>query len=324
MAEERFLVTGSSGCLGAWALALLAGERTPVVAFDISADSRRPRLVASDEVLERVEFRQGDITEPETVAALVQDEGITHIVHLAALQVPFCAADPIRGAQVNVVGSVNVLEAARRSPDVRGVSYASSVAVFGPPDVYPDGIANDDSPPAPATLYGTYKQANEGTARIYAEDYGVGSVGLRPCIVYGPGRDQGLTSDTTTAMVAAVAGVPYRIGFGGGAVFQHAEDVARAFIAAARAEVAGAEVLNVGGPSALIAEVVAAIEAAVPAAAGSITFDEAPLPLPDRIDASGLDRLVGGFSYTPLDEGVRRSVAAFADLVDRGLVSPPS
>src|SRR5581483_492658 len=113
-----------------------------------------------------------------------------------------------RGANVNVTGTVNIFEAVKRNRDhVRGLTYASSAAVFGPPTLYPDGVVSDDSLPSPsATIYGVYKQANEWTARVYAETQGIGSIGLRPFVVYGPGRDQGRTSSPTVAVVAAAAG----------------------------------------------------------------------------------------------------------------------
>ena len=85
------------------------------------------------------------------------------MVHLAALQVPFCRADPPLGARVNVVGTVNVLEAAARRADrIAGpVVYASSVAAY-------DALEEGETAPAmqgvPSTLYGVYKRANEGTA----------------------------------------------------------------------------------------------------------------------------------------------------------------
>jgi nucleoside-diphosphate-sugar epimerase len=88
----------------------------------------------------------------------------------------------------------------------------------------------------PSTLYGVYKRANEGTADVYAAERGLPSVGLRPHTVYGPGRDQGLTSAPTVAMLAAAAGSPYRLPFGGAYQLQYAPDVAAAFVAAARSE----------------------------------------------------------------------------------------
>ena len=316
--RERFLVTGSAGCIGSWAMCLLSREGTEVVGLDLSTNHRRLRLLTDEQG--SMSFLQGDITDTEFVQAVVASEGITHIVHLAALQIPFCKADPIGGARVNVVGTANVLEAVRRSA-VAGLAYASSVAVYGPPELYPDGV-RDDSPLAPTTLYGVYKQANERSANVYAADYGVSSVCLRPCTVYGLGRDQGVTSAPTQAMVAAASGTPYHIPFGGATQFQHAGDVARLFIAAARAEVEGAHVYNMGGPSVSMAKVVSLISAQVPRC--EITFDDQPLPLPDYYDGSGLDRLLGGVEYLSMEEGVSNSISRFRELLAQGLVEPPA
>jgi UDP-glucuronate 4-epimerase len=321
---ERFLVTGAMGFLGAWTIRALLDEGTAVVAFDLSTDRRRLRLLASEDELETVRFIEGDITDTAALIELVQDHGITRVVHLAALQVPFCKADPVRGAQVNVVGTVNVFESALAAGDqVRGLVYASSVAVFGPPELYPGGCASDDSPPVPGTLYGVYKQANEGTARIYARDHGLASVGLRPGTVYGVGRDQGLTSAPTFAMLAAAAGRGYHIPYGGASVYQLASDIARLALAAARARPDGAVVVNVGGATASMDQVVAVIRALVPEVADAITYDDVPLPFPSTVDASGLDHLLGGVSYSSLEEGIRVTVEAFRDLMSRGAVRPP-
>ena len=126
-----------------------------------------------------------------------------------------------------------MFEAARQAGRPTGLVYASSsAAVFGSSSFFSSGMVSDTSPVLPETLYGVYKVANEGTARIYAMDHGIGSVGLRPFVVYGPGRDQGMTSGPTVAMLAAAAGVPYHIKFGGNALLTYAPDCAAAFIGA--------------------------------------------------------------------------------------------
>jgi len=114
----------------------------------------------------------------------------------------------------------------------------------------------------PRTLYGVYKLANEGTARVYWQDERVASIGLRPFSVYGPGRDQGVTADPTHAMRAAARRQPYRIGFGGKTELHYAPDVAHAFLLAAQAEPTGAFIYDFPGEPVSMAEVVAAIEAA--------------------------------------------------------------
>jgi UDP-glucuronate 4-epimerase len=313
-----FRVTGSSGCIGAWAVASLQRLGSPVVAADITDDRRRLRYLLSDADIDGVRFEMCDITNLESVTELVIKARITNIIHLAGLQVPFCRADPVLGAQVNVVGTATVFEAARRSDGkVNGVSYASSLAVYGPPDLYANGHVDDSSPLAPATLYGIYKQADEGIALRYAADYGVGSVGLRPTIVYGPGRDQGLTSDPTKAMLAVMGGRTGRIGFGGRSILHHAEDVATAFIAAAQVENADGRALNVPGSEVSMEEVAQAIRDVVPEA--EVTIDPTPLPFPQSVDTTSFGRFVGG-KFRPLREGVADSIDQFRRLLAVGLI----
>jgi nucleoside-diphosphate-sugar epimerase len=276
---------------------VLVREGANVTAFDLGTDDRRLRLIASAEEIGRVTFVRGDIAHLTTVERALGEHGITHVVHLAALQVPFCREDPVLGAQVNVTGTVNVFEAAKRHGITTAVAYASSAAVY-----------DERGDVAPRTLYGVYKVANEGTARIYAADDGIASVGLRPFTVYGPGRDQGLTAGPTLAIEAAVRGEPYRIAFGGRTQLHYAPDVARAFVQAARSEPSGAQTFNLGGRAASIRELVGAIRAEVPGA--EIEVDDVPLPFPDELPRPWFE-----FAQTSLEQGVRETVEAFRSVV---------
>ncbi len=324
LAHERFLVTGAQGCIGAWTVRNLVREGTPVVVFDLEAEPRRLGLLLSDAELEQVGFVAGDIADLEAFEGALDAHEITHVIHLAGLQVPFCRADPPLGARVNVVGTVNVFEAVKRRLEGIGkVVYASSVAVFGAPEDYePGAVLTDDAALVPHTHYGVYKQANEGTAHVYWEDDGVASIGFRPYVVYGVGRDQGVTSTPTTAMLAAAAGKPYHISYGGRTVFQYADDTARAFIQAARAPFEGAGAFNLGGLSPHMREVVAAVEKAAPKSADGITFEDLQLPFPPEVDGSGLERAIGKVAHRPLEEGVAETVAMFRELIGRGQIDP--
>jgi UDP-glucuronate 4-epimerase len=302
--SERFLVTGALGCLGAWTLRTLMREGVPAVGFDLGGSRHRLELVLDEEELEHVGVVPGDVTDLAGVERALSEHEITHVIHLAALQIPLVRADPVRGAQVNVLGTINVFEAVkRRSGTVRGLAYASSAAVYGASH---DGVLGEDAPATPVTHYGVHKEANEGTARVYWLDDGVPSVGLRPYVVYGPGRDQGLTAGPTLAMEAAARGEPYRIPFGGRAQYHYAPDAARAFVDAARTCDGGAVVGNLGGPSTHMSEIVAAIEAAVPEAAGTITFEDQQLPVPEVFEA----RVRPG-PVTPIEVGVRETIDVF-------------
>ena len=292
-AQERFLVTGALGCLGAWVSTLLAREGAEVVAHDLGHDDRRLRLVAGDQERSRVTLHTGDITDQAALADLVREEGVTHIVHLAALQAPFCAADPALGASVNVVGTVNVFEAARAAGLRTAVAHASSAA------------AHDAGGHCrPSTLYGVYKLACEGAAEVYWADHGLASVGLRPACVYGAGRDRGITAAVTEAITAAGAGRAFRIPFRSALELQYAPDVARAMIAAARSEPAGA-VLRVMPPTEPVAmeTLVHLLEREAPASAERIGVDATELGLPPSSPGEAID-----VALTPLEAGIRETM----------------
>ncbi len=317
--SERFLVTGALGCIGAWTVKLLVEEGVPVWTYDLPGEPRRLRLIMSDAQLAKVNFIEADITDAAAFEHAVADHGITHVVHLAAFQVPFVKAEPLQGLRVNMLGSAIVLETLRKhKQQVKGYAYASSTAVYGPPDLYPPGPLAHAALPAPMNLYGVHKQAGEGMARIYWQDYGVASIGLRPCVVYGPGRDQGMTSTPTKAMLAAAAGRSYCISFSDTLVYQFAEDAARAFLRAARAGAQGASVYNLGGTSASVADVVRAIELAAPQAKGTITINPVELGVTPEIDSAELDRAIGKARWIPLEEGVRQTIATLRDGVRAG------
>ncbi|MDQ6793362.1 MAG: NAD(P)-dependent oxidoreductase [Chloroflexota bacterium] len=320
---ERFLITGALGCIGAWTVRTLVRQGVPVTAFDLAGDPKRLRLIMTDEELAAVTFVRGDITDLDAVIRALDQHEITNLIHLAALQVPFARANPPLGAAVNVVGTVNIFEAAKRSGGRIGrVVYTSSIGMFDAADAdASDGRLHVDATAHPGTHYGVYKLANEGNARIYWLDDGLSTIGLRPLTVYGPGRDQGLTSGPTKAILSAVFGRPYRISFGGRTMLQYAEDVARTLIAASRSELSGARIFNLGGSVASMDELVTAIETAVPAARGLVTFEPKPLPLPEVIDDTGT-AILGDVPITPLDDAVRQTVDIFRRALERGDLVP--
>ena len=149
MPHERFLVTGALGCIGAWVVRNLVREGAEPVVFDLASDPRRLKLIMSEDELANVTFVAGDITDLAALERALDEHEISNIIHLAALQVPFCRADPPLGARVNVVGTVNVFEAvARRKQRIGHVVYASSVAVYDAADADVGQVLRLDARPA--------------------------------------------------------------------------------------------------------------------------------------------------------------------------------
>ncbi len=305
------MVTGAGGCIGSWVLALLARAGVPACAVDLSEDKRRPLLLMSEEELKKVQWRTGDISDTAAVLQILEAVRPSAIIHLAALQVPFCKADPVAGAKVNVVGTVNIFEAARRL-GIKRLAYASSIAAYG---------AMDEGHGAMHTLYGAYKYCDEQIAKVYSEDWGIHSVGIRPGVVYGVGRDQGLTSKTTFAILAAAAGKPYEVPFSGGVSWLYAGEVASAFVHAVSRERAGAPVFDMNGVYAPVEEGLRILKQLAPSAA--ITSSGQPLAFPMHLPDEPLRSYLGDYGRIPLAEGIRETYEAFRSLIGRGMLSMP-
>ncbi len=307
--KKRYFVTGATGCIGAWVVKNLIESGKEVFAL-VRGNLDKLNLIMDKDDIAKVHIVKGDIYDGDLLEKAVADNGITDIIHLAAMQLPLCKANPILGAKVNVVGTINIFEAAYKA-GLKKVVYASSTAVYGYAHEYEGGVYTHNSPLIPHSLYGVYKVDNEWSAKVYYEEQGLSSIGIRPFVVYGPLRDQGMTSTPTTAMKMAIKGQPYQISYGGEFGFQYVDDSAKAFILASNVEFSGAEVYNLGGENVTMDKVIIAIEQALPGAKGLITYIDKPLPFPSQAESDELEKLVGSVCTTPLAEGVAKSIAIF-------------
>src|SRR5437667_241647 len=146
------LLTGGYGCIGSWIARNLLDRGDRVWIYDLKEDPKRMRLIMDEAQIRKVVFTQGDVTDLNRLRDVLQANQITHIVHLAGLQVPVCRADPILGAKVNVIGTLAVFEAVRQlQGQIQRLVYTSSAAVFGPPEAYPKEQLSDDVPLIPST-----------------------------------------------------------------------------------------------------------------------------------------------------------------------------
>ncbi|WP_298014333.1 NAD(P)-dependent oxidoreductase [uncultured Castellaniella sp.] len=304
----KVLLTGGSGFIGAWIVRALLRAGHGVRIFDQRDDRTIVTQVVGETVDdEAIEWFIGDITDADQV--LEASGECDAVIHLAGVLTPFCAAHPMQGARVNVLGTLNIFEAARvRRWGV--VAYASSAGVFGPEN---PGI------PDPRTLYGVYKLACEGIARCYWEESSpelrVASIGLRPLVVYGVGRSGGSSAGPSLACRAAVLGESYTIPFSGSTGFVYVEDVADAFIKCAFSRVSGAHVCNMAGTVAGVDEFVAAVTDAVPDARLSISG--LPLPIAARIEGGDVRELLPDVASTSIEEGIRKTLACYQRLRER-------
>ena len=291
----RVLVTGGQGFLGAWIIRRLHAGGHRVRVFDLGRNT---------ELVERIagtlpEWVTGDVADPAQV--LDAARGCDAIIHLAGILTPACAADPKRGAEINLIGTINVFEAAR-ALGISQVVYTSSAAAFGP---------EPGAPPFPMTHYGAFKLACEGCARAYWEEQKIASIGFRPYIVYGPGRETGLTAGPSLACKAAARGEDYTIGYTGESGLIYVDDVAAAYEAAVLGTITGAHVFNLEGVTISTADFAAEIQRQVQGAAIAVTGPN--LPLPAKMLKDNLSEVLPGLPTTSVADGIAATVTFYRD-----------
>lgn len=295
------LITGATGFLGSWTIARLVQAGHSVVASDLKPDSRRLRDLLGNSEAPAVRWMACDVSDPSAFNELVKSVRPSAIIHLAALQIPACRENPVLGAKVNILGHINVFEAAKRH-GVDRIIYTSSIAAK------PRGLAN-----APANLYGVFKKTGEEISRIYWDDHGISSFGLRPYIVYGFGRDEGETSAITKAIQAAALGRPYVLPFRTSSCFQYAGEVAEIFCRCAETHWQGALLSDLTTEVNSTDEIILAIRAEVPGAIIT-TSDKVRTSPTAAFDISPLKGVIGDWPHTTLAEGVRETVQRYRQL----------
>ena len=303
------LVTGGAGFLGSYLVAALVEAGEAVVVFD--------RAAAPAGLPDAVTWVRGDLTDADALRAVVADQGVTDIFHLAAVLAGPCEADPDLGFAINFDATRVLLKAAAAIEDFRRFVFISSIAVFGR-DV-PEPV-RDDAPKNPATVYGQTKLASEHLIRWYATHRGVDGRGLRLTWVYGPGRVNGITAAYSSLLLDAVArgeavDVPNPDERGD---WLYVHDAVAALLGIWRAPSAPQRFYNVAGGAHRIRDVLAVarrhrVDAQIRMAARSPQASAAASPYPSSYDDAPARRDWGWAPAWPVERAVPDHLARVAE-----------
>lgn len=300
----RWLVTGGCGFIGTNLLRLLVTRAIPVRVLDDLSVGRREDLRDLD-----VELMVGDIRDPALVEAAF--DGVDVVVHLAArTRVLDSIEAPVDGFDVNVRGTLVLLEAARRRPTLRRFILASTGgAILG--DATPP--VHEDLPAHPLSPYGASKLACEGYCSAYFASYGLPTVALRFSNVYGPGSYQ-KGSVVAAFLRCVLAGTPLVIRGDGRQTrdFLHVDDLCQAVLAAAARDCSGRVFHIAAGHETTIGDLAATI-LRVTGSTGPVEHHPA-LVGEVRRNCARIDRARDVLGYAPavaLEDGLRRTWAWF-------------
>ncbi len=247
MSEERYLVTGGAGFIGSHLALTLAASGAHVRVFDDFSTGRRENLSGdSERAAANIEVTAGDLRDAEAITLAARNVDV--IFHEGAIaSVPRSVAEPETTLDVNVKGTLNVLEAARRA-GVRRVVIASSSAIYGDTPTLP---LSERMPPRPMSPYAAHKLCDEQLCEVYGRLYGLETVALRYFNVFGPRQDPNSEySAVIPRFVAKLLAGERPIVYGDGEQirdFIHISDVVRANLLAARLPEAAGGVYNIGG-----------------------------------------------------------------------------
>ena len=290
---KNILIFGGCGFLGSWITKSLLKKNLKITIFDLKIKTELLKNLIGDE-FNNIDFIEGDITDFEVVLKATKD--MDYILNLAGLMTPDCSSNPSLGAEVNVKGSINVFEAIKRN-NIKFLIYTSSGGVYGNEDKYN---------PFPETHYGAFKLAVEGIARAYFNESLISSVGLRPFVIYGPGREIGGTAGVTLACKAAKQNLKYTVGFSGKAGFVYVEDVTNLVERLIDKSPVGALTINVNGITASVEDFISIIKKNIPDA--KVTLNGKPISVVEEILGGEPSKIFKDFKYTSLDYGINKTI----------------
>jgi UDP-glucose 4-epimerase len=240
----RVLVTGGAGFIGSHLVDALLAEGDEVAVVDHL--KKPPRRWVADAMSREMGLHVADVRRLDELMPAFTASRPEVVLHLAAqVDVRRSVADPAFDAQVNVAGTVAVLEAARKSGAHR-VVLASTAAVYGDPSALP---TPEDAAIAPLSPYGTSKAAAEWYLGQYARLHGLSTLALRMSNVYGPRQDRHGEAGVVAIFAGALESGQRVTVFGDGRQtrdYVYVEDVVRAWVRAARSGATGAVNVSTG------------------------------------------------------------------------------
>ncbi|MFB6300614.1 MAG: NAD-dependent epimerase/dehydratase family protein [Halobacteriales archaeon] len=311
-ASETVLITGGTGFIGSYVAATLLDRDHEPVCYDVSTDTT---ILDHLDIEDAVTLYKGDVSDPTELDRAINRNDVTRIIHLAALLTPTARDDPRRAVDVNIRGATTALEAARTFGSIERVTLASSETVYAPLSAYGTDTAREDAVVDPQSIYAAAKLYNERQADVYAGQYDVPAVSLRPTGVYGPYRGGDASGVFRRVIEQGALGNDITVENGDLVVsWLYVRDAARAFVDATMSPYAdlSRRVYNIPGDVATVRQVADLVEELVPEA--TITVQDGG----EEWSAQALDPTAARTDYGyEIDYDLRRGVTEYVNTIRR-------
>jgi nucleoside-diphosphate-sugar epimerase len=302
MAGDAILITGGSGLVGANAARMLLDRGERPVLFDVALNERLLRAVGVDPA--EIPVVRGDVADLPGIISALREHKIGRVLHLAAFLGEEVQRRPYGGVQLNLMGTVNVIEAARLE-GVKRIVFSSSSTVFhaqigegGPKKI------DETIPLNPLSIYAAAKAGGEFLGRAYAKRFGFEFVTVRFAALYGPSpaglkatREQAIQQMVRAALKGEAAAInwPY-----GPAQLLYGKDAAKGAVLAVLKDNLKENIFHIGtGETSTGDDILSALKRHFPGVDITLTRGARPMPYPEERVPHDLTRAREKLGYEP-------------------------
>jgi len=302
-----YLITGGTGFIGSRIVRDLIREGQQVVVFDFLPQLKVLTEMMTEGEVAAVKVVQGDILDLATLLRACKENRIDTIIHMAYFKILLANANPLWATKVNCEGTGNVFETARIL-GLKKVVWASSIAVFGPPEKYPQEYIPNDAPHCPVTLYGACKSFNENQAVHYCDAYGLDIIGLRYAVGYAPNKIGSTSYPIIRELIEKPAlGEPGKVPWGESIInWLHVDDEAASAVHAAKVPMTKTKVFTIAGETHSIKEVADYVKKLIPTA--NIRLENGFQVIASKFDLRSTREELGYHNKWSFEEGIKETI----------------
>lgn len=307
----NYLITGGRGFIGCQIVRQLLREGHKIICTAHNLDKTSMHEVLTQEEVDQVTIIQADIGDTELMSSLLKEHQIDKVIHFAAILGDLAEKDPAEAVRVNILGTISVFQACVNA-GVKRVVWACSQSSFGTEEfykkLYPDcALVPNDAVLKPSLVYGETKVFNEFIAEWYYKQYGLETIGLRYCMVFGQARQRGNGQFATELINKPALGQKGVVNYGDTApCWIYVDDAARAAVIASQCPNPKDRVFTIGGDIRSLKDCYAYVKTLIPDA--EVELVPGVFPAAFNLDVSEAEKQLGFKCRYSVEEGIHMTM----------------